>query len=330
MQATVRWSIVWLTLTVASPLLAADAPAIDPLWRERIRTEGRATHERYVALTKRLEIHSETHFARQAEARGTVPFQPSTRRLRTVRVGDNMIWYETRVADGAKTPPETQVQCDTDDYHFTLTKGASGYLLANYAPGSRKLSLIQQGGVPGLDFISELGETFDAVASTGKYRLKALAWDKSKELLHIQYTVQVSDSQATVDDWVEPKHSWRPVERRVETKSGVFTNRLSYGHLVDGLDFPTVHKNHSHYKVNPAPPDLEITSQITSVAISDKEPRDFRLTAFGLPEPVDAATRPKETPRYVWFLIAAAAFGMIAIGLRMAVRGRNRGVAEKS
>ncbi len=46
---------------------------------------------------------------------------------------------------------------------------------------------------------------------------------------------------------------------------------------------------------------------------------EFTLSAFGLPEPSGTVWK-TETPRYVWFLIAAAAFAAIAIGLRYLVR----------
>jgi hypothetical protein len=55
-----------------------------------------------------------------------------------------------------------------------------------------------------------------------------------------------------------------------------------------------------------------------------REPADeeFRLTAFGLPEPVGIAMPKRPTPRYVWFLIAAAGLGVLAVLFRVLARRR--------
>jgi hypothetical protein len=60
-----------------------------------------------------------------------------------------------------------------------------------------------------------------------------------------------------------------------------------------------------------------------------REPADevFRLTAFGLPEPVGIAPPRRPIPRYVWFLIAAAGLGVLAVLFR--VLARRRGTATR-
>jgi hypothetical protein len=231
-----------------------------------------------------------------------------------------MLWQQTRTVEGSKAPPGTRLECDNADYNFTLTEGPTGYSLADYSLGPRKLPLTRQGGLPHEGAFAFLGNALGAVAGGGKYELKALAWNAPKGLLHIGYTYAIDGSPVVNDIWVDPERNWRVVESRGETKSGVFTEVYSYGHSVGGMDFPTGFQNQTHYKVSPAPPDLEITGKVISVAIADKEPKDFRLSAFGLPEPMDVAAPPKQTPRYVWFLAAAGMFGALAIGCRYLVR----------
>jgi hypothetical protein len=55
---------------------------------------------------------------------------------------------------------------------------------------------------------------------------------------------------------------------------------------------------------------------------------EFSLSAFGLPEPVGAAWD-KPTPRYVWFLVGAAVFAFLTVGLRLIARRRAGGTAGK-
>lgn len=49
--------------------------------------------------------------------------------------------------------------------------------------------------------------------------------------------------------------------------------------------------------------------------------REFKLTAYGLPELVGVAWE-KPTPRYVWFLLAGGAFAGLAVGFRYLARRR--------
>jgi hypothetical protein len=49
---------------------------------------------------------------------------------------------------------------------------------------------------------------------------------------------------------------------------------------------------------------------------------EFTLTAFGLPEPVGMEPEEKPGRRYVWFLAAAAAFGLLTVGFRYLARRR--------
>lgn len=329
MIATIRWPSLFLAGALALPSFAADASVIDPAWRERALSEGRATYEQYVKLSKRLEAVSEVSTAAQPGSSGARPFQASTRRVRTVRAGDCMIREETRTAEGPKAPPETRLECDNADYHFTLAKGNAGYSLADYNLGARKIPLTRQSaGLPHETAFADLGNALEAIAGGGKYELKALALDKSKGLLHITYTHQIGDSPATTDLWVDPERNWRVAESRGETKSGVFTDVYSYGHSVGGLDFPTGFKSHSHYKVNPAPPDLEITGKLISVAVADKEPKDFRLSAFGLPEPVDAP--PPRHSRTGWFVSTAGVLGLLTIAFGYLARRRAKSASTST
>jgi hypothetical protein len=49
---------------------------------------------------------------------------------------------------------------------------------------------------------------------------------------------------------------------------------------------------------------------------------EFHLSALGLPEPAGVEPLPKGTPRYVWFLIAAAVMGLLALVFRSIAKRR--------
>jgi hypothetical protein len=62
----------------------------------------------------------------------------------------------------------------------------------------------------------------------------------------------------------------------------------------------------------------EILEARPNAGVSEDE---CRLSAFGLPEPVGVVWA-KRTPRYVWFLAAAGAFTVLAVGFRYLARRR--------
>lgn len=62
----------------------------------------------------------------------------------------------------------------------------------------------------------------------------------------------------------------------------------------------------------------EIEEYVPLPAVDEAE---FRLSAFGLPEPAGVVWE-KRTPRYLWFLAAAGAFAVLAVGFRYLARRR--------
>jgi hypothetical protein len=62
--------------------------------------------------------------------------------------------------------------------------------------------------------------------------------------------------------------------------------------------------------------EVDSTMSISQRKFDDYE---FTLSAYGLPEPYGIAWK-KRTPRYVWFLLAAAVAGCVAVGVRYYAR----------
>jgi hypothetical protein len=315
MRATVKWySAVLAILCLSGVARPGNDEVIDPTWLTKTREGAKATYEKFKALSTHLEEECEYRSDKVPGGEGTVPFRAHTRRERVIYLGDNVLCEQVRILDDASKQPQIRLQCDNNDYHFTLSKSQEDapYALVEYAPGKRKIPLIQQ--EPGLynEAFAQLQNVLAAIEDDRKHTLQKLRFDDAKGVLLIEYTHTMGDG-AQNQIYIDPSHDWRVVERRVETPSVLATSRYSYGITVGGLEFPTECKNLMMYKVAKAPPNMEITARLISLKITDKKPEDFRLSAFDLPEPVDVAPLPKPTRWYLWILAAAVASAALAM-----------------
>jgi hypothetical protein len=80
------------------------------------------------------------------------------------------------------------------------------------------------------------------------------------------------------------------------------------------MEFASGEKLQTIFKIAKAPPGSEITVRVLSLTLTDKTPDDFRLSAFGLPEPADATLPTKPTRWYLWLLVAAGVCAALAFG----------------
>ncbi len=97
---------------------------------------------------------------------------------------------------------------------------------------------------------------------------------------------------------------------------------------IGGVQFPTEYKSRSSYFVEGVPNGGETeTVTLISLKLTDKRPADFRLAAFGLPEPIDVAP-PPESKWYLWVLAAAGACAALAWLLRYRHRRAQRAAAH--
>lgn len=289
---------------------------IDPVWRAKAQTEGQAAYEKYLALVPRLEEVSECCAVRLDGGTGAGGgFSPHTRRERAVRLGDCMLVDRVRIYDAEPSKPKIRLECENPDYHFTLGKQREDapWALTDYGRGAGKNPLINQGfGQPSSVF-SDLRDAISATAKDSKYTLRALRFDAAKGLLRIDFAFPrqtPAEKQVTLD----PSHDWRVVESRFETPNLIGTDQVIYGISVGGVTFPTEVKGTSKYKVAKAPPDFITTNRLISIKLTDKTPDDFRLPAFGFPEPEDVPTPPKPTRWYIWIIAVAGVCAVLAFG----------------
>ena len=298
-----------LFLTWSTAVIAGGGPAIDRAWLEKARREIPLVLEKYQSVLTRFEEESE---CRWAVAPGVSigkarTFHPGTSRDRNVRLGDYKMHEKTRTDDDTPDTPRIVLECDNGDYHFALTKekADSPYILGNVAPGKAQSDISAQSGIATtmLDYL----RTFLSVTEENpKYTLKTLRYDAAKGLLGAGVRIAAGENEFDVWIYVEPANSWRVVERRVETKAVAATDTFSYGETLGGVPFPTGSKNLSVYKVEQAGPNLEITARLISIKLTDKKASDFRVSAFGFPEPFGTPTVEGGIRWHLWLSFAAA------------------------
>ena len=310
-----RCLVVFFALALASLARPADIPTVDPTWLAKAKTELAMVLEKYDKVSRRLEETSEIRSDKAPGPAGKIPFRPQTRRERVVRLGDDVIIERVRILAGEESKPQILLECENSDYHFKLGKTGedSSYAFLGSVLGKPKNPLINQSGGIHVAVFSYLREALGAIDNDGKHTLKGLSFDDAKGLIRIDYSRSVappSDTRLSLD----PSRGWRVVEHRVETPSLVATEDWTYGTTVGRLDFPSGFKNLTTYKVAEAPPNMEITGKVTSVKLTDKTPYDFRLSAFGFPEPIGAPPPPKQTRWYIWILVAAGVCALLAFG----------------
>lgn len=321
-------SSLWIALLATGSVAeAGEADRIDPAWLEKAKTEGKACYDRYEALSARIEEKSETRFERLVgEAPAKTPFVAQVHRLWVVSSGGNMIVERTRFNDG-DSKPQIVLKCENSRYSFALSKKQSDspYLLVNYKPGRESVLANALDGLNTSAF-EPLRQPLDAIDGKKGNSLKAIHWDESRKLLRIVSTFLIGGKDPSpLELWVDPYNNWRVVESRRETKSGWFITEVTYGQTIDGLSVPIASKSTSTYKPGINAPGMVITTRMESVRVADKTDRDFTLSAFGLPEPVDVEPLPDRTPRYLWFVLGAVVCAAGAVLFRYLARSR-RGV----
>lgn len=153
--------------------------------------------------------------------------------------------------------------------------------------------------------------------------LKEMKWDASKQLLAVHLDVKRGSPSkpflAEYELWIDPANNWRVVELKSRAPSGSVHNRTTYGPPIDGLSFPLEFYQHTTSADPSEPPTT--TRGTFQVHKAARPPRDFRLSAYGLPEPVQFPER-KTVPTYVWLLAGAAVCLVIALGFRYLARRR--------
>lgn len=153
-----------------------------------------------------------------------------------------------------------------------------------------------------------------ALDSDPKNILRTVRFDAGEGLLRVEFD-RAWDARTTNHHRyrVDPANQWHTVDYRLESSDGSVTaTQYSYGEAVEGLSFPTASKCVTDWKGEQTPPNMEITTRLVSLKLTDKTPADFRMSAFGLPEPMGMPAVERGVRWYIWFI--AAGFVCLVFG----------------
>jgi hypothetical protein len=306
---------------------------IDRTWVDRAIGGIKAASEKHQEIMTHLEEMREVRVEKLPGAVSKARFSQKTIRDRLIQQGDNRLVEEILTLDDMPSSSSIRLYGLNSDYYFTLGKSReeAPYALAEYNlgkpknPFARGISFYQE------SLISTWRWALGALEGDGTHILQELRFDEGKQLLLIRFTTQRKDGPPTEDHlYVDPSHDWRVVERRIENPYLTTNIQVTYGITVAGLEFPSGERSETSFKAanyqakfkREAPPANSFTVRILSLKLTDKTRDDFRLAAFGLPEPVDVAPPVKPTRWYLWLLAAAGVSAALALGFASLRRRR--------
>jgi hypothetical protein len=319
------FSSLQLMLLVWCGLVQEDAPKnIDPVWLARAKTEIRPSLERYRSLSRLIDETSVIRIEKNPSA-GASTFRNRTIELRCSQLNNNSVSETVTTFDDEKEKPIIRVDCTNENYRFSLQKSRpdAAYVLTSYKsvePGDR----VSWAGGGYMNVFDAMPHVLGAVDGLDGHVLKAMHWDDSRQLLYIRLDVKRGSATkpfiADEEIWTDPINNWRTLEVKVRAPFETTQYQMTYGTPIDGLSFP------AHYTQTTVPSDTEKPPYTTrgsyKVSKTTRSALDFRLAAFGLPEPVEFPQK-KRIPTYVWILVAAGACVVLGIGLRYLARRKH-------
>jgi hypothetical protein len=307
---------------LALVLVATADPAggVDQDWANKARAALPGLIERRLQLSAHLDEVNERLAAPQPGApAGSMSSRFGTTIIETSRHGrDLLVKTTTKPDDGSEE--ETLVLCRNEYYNFKLTKkGADGkYVLVAHSNDPPKGDW-EAGRCAHLMMINPMRQFLKALESQDQHVLRHLAWDAKRSLVVAEYEARHDDPKRVFEYrcLFDPVRGWAPVEAVTKTWAGKFETRYDYGFDIEGLAFPSAEETKMSYHVTPAPQASVMRYEIHSLGPSHTTERDFRLTAFGLPEPTDAPPLPRSgLPTYVYILVGAAVCAALSLLFR--------------
>jgi hypothetical protein len=306
-------------------LAAVQLPAVDPAWAEKARAALPELTQRRVQLSSRLTEVCDDRMTARPGAKGAM----TLKRLgvpvvnETTQLGGSLLVRST-TQPGGGAEEETLVVSRNEHYFFKLTKkGASGkFVLASYSTDLRKGGDFSR--TAHTEIFTPMHSLLRALESKDGHQLRNLTWEAGRSLVVAEYQETSDDSKRSAEfrGLFDPSRGWAPVEYVTKTRTAVFETHFQYGFDFDGLTFPSVVESKATYHVTPAPPDYDRRAVIRSLKRTRATERDFRLSAFGLPEPQGAPPPRSGLPLYVYILGGAAACAVLGLSCRYLARRR--------
>lgn len=308
-----------LALLECSALIEPGAVTeIDAAWLNRAKAEARPAYERYGAVSKQLEETAESRYEKDASIPGA-KFRNRTLRITTCLLNNNRLFEQVTTFDDEKDKPIIRLSCANEEYGFDLQKQRidSPYVLVKYSPVGPGHTMTTV-GLSSYAF-GELRSVLNAVEGQEQHVAKTIRWDEPRQLLYVRLEAKRGNkSKAVMADeevWLDPSENWRVVEVKIGTPSTNNRFLVTYGQPIDGLAFPVEITETASSQGKSPGPSFHIHTTL-KVSKTNKSPRDFRLSAFGLPEPVEFRRQDGRVPSYVWILAFAAACAVLSISFR--------------
>lgn len=312
--------------------ISAD-PVIDEGWRKRLLDEGGPMASRYKEVGSHLDERVSVKYE-QRKATGDGFEVRMAYSVHTRYQGDYRVQEMVFDRGETKLPVPDRLFCDNDQYTFTLFRkdAGQGYVIHELKtkpePGSQANNHVwcAQYAYVGLM------HAVDAAAGAPGSKLLSLGWDAPTGTLRVAFERTQHDLLAvgkppmtyfgSYEVSLEPNFGWRVARRHVVDPNLTTTNTPSYGIVLDGLHFPKQVTSESFNPPKYNRPPTRGTSEVLSLERCRLTPADFYLTAFGFPEPPDVTPPARPTPLYVWLLLAASGFGVVALGCRWLLKRR--------
>jgi hypothetical protein len=300
-----------------------DPTAIDPVWRAKATSEGRAAWDRYHAASGHLQEEAELQAQLPPEAKGV---KNRTILTRTARDGKRSLFERSAPLDGDSAKTKKTVECVNEHYRFAVTQvdPTSPFVMTSYATSGP--SEVPPGigfHEYGYDMIKSL---LDAIDGRDGWTLTGLGWDAKAQLVRANLTQKDKTGagpSVAHEIWFDPANQWRIVERKQSIPPTLHV-RMTYGQSVDDLSYPVKLEQTTVRHGGRAPQNY--TAVITlKVRKANRPESDYRLSGYGLPEPVDVPPpSSRRVPNYVWFLAGAAALVVLSLIFRWLAKRRSR------
>lgn len=297
-------------LTVSGRTRGQGQENIDVGWLAKGQKDGTAHLGKVEAILDTLEE------VREADVESNNPRGIRSISSRSLRAGSNTLLETSSFFVDPTKPPSITLECENADYHFSLTKSkqSSPFALTEYAPGQPKLAVWKKAGGLHAEAYYHLKDAIRALAPEARTNLRAVRFDKGSATLSIMYAKTLRNMPFTETVLVEPDKGWLLKSRRMESPHIIHTTEYNYGKVIDGVTLPTSSTSSTTPKSQKAGPPNRIVVRVTDVRRTTMSSKDFRLSAFGFPEPGESVQMTKPTPWYLRLLAAAVACGLLSYG----------------
>jgi hypothetical protein len=162
-----------------------------------------------------------------------------------------------------------------------------------------------------------ISEVITALAGTEKGNdLKELRHDPETKLVIVRFTKLFYFDKETAEHttWLDPANNWQPTKHKHVSPGYVSEDAFEYGTTVNGLKLPNTH---THSWTEKGETGTHVKKLQNFKVLTDKDPADFRLPAFGFPEPMGMPTVRRQTKWYTW--LGWSAVGIMSIVVVAAV-----------